>query len=61
MDATFADTNAGVMTGITQVDGKITAVTQRKVKAADMDESDVFVFYCGNATGYDASMGSVEI
>lgn len=61
MDATFADTNAGVMTGITQADGKITAVTQRKVKAADMDESDVFVFYCGNATGYDASMGSVEI
>ena len=59
MDAAYADTNAGVMTAITQVDGKITSVTQRKVKAADMDENDVFVFYCGDATGYP--MTSVEI
>lgn len=59
MDAAYADTNAGVMTAITQVDGKITSVTQRKVKAADLDETDVFVFYCGDATGYP--MTSVEI
>lgn len=59
MDAAYADTNAGVMTAITQVDGKITSVTQRKVKAADLDENDVFVFYCGDATGYP--MTSVEI
>ena len=61
MDATFADTNAGVVTGLVQADGKITSVTQRKVKAADLDESDVFVFYCGNATGYAADMGTVDI
>lgn len=61
MDATYADTNAGVVTGLTQVDGKVTSVTQRKVKSADLDETDVFVFYCGNATGYDASMGSVDL
>lgn len=59
MDATYADTNAGVMTAITQEDGKITSVTQRKIKAADMDENDVFVFYCGEATGY--TLTSVEI
>lgn len=61
MDATFADTNAGVVTGLVQTDGKITSVTQRKVKAADLDETDVFVFYCGNATGYAADMGTVDI
>lgn len=61
MDAEYADTNAGVMTAITQVDGKITSVTQRKIKSADLDENDVFVFYCGNATGYAADMNSVEI
>lgn len=61
MDATFADTNAGVVTGLVQADGKITSVTQRKVKAADLDESDVFVFYCGNATGYAADMSTVDI
>lgn len=61
MDATYADTNAGVVTGLVQTDGKITSVTQRKVKAADLDETDVFVFYCGNATGYSADMGSVDI
>lgn len=61
MDATFADTNAGVVTGLVQTDGKITSVTQRKVKAADLDETDVFVFYCGNATGYAADMNTVNI
>ena len=61
MDATFADTNAGVVTGLVQTDGKITSVTQRKVKAADLDEADVFVFYCGNATGYSADMNTVNI
>lgn len=61
MDATYADTNAGVVTGLVQTDGKITSVTQRKVKAADLDESDVFVFYCGNATGYAADMVTVNI
>lgn len=61
MDATYADTNAGVVTGLVQTDGKITSVTQRKVKAADLDESDVFVFYCGNATGYAADMATVNI
>lgn len=40
--------------------GAIT-VTKRKVKNADMDETDVFVFYCGNAEGYDASFTSVDI
>ena len=61
MDATFADTNAGVVTGLVQADGVITSVTQRKVKAADLDETDVFVFYCGNATGYSADMATVNI
>lgn len=61
MDATYADTNAGVVTGLVQTDGKITSVTQRKVKAADLDEADVFVFYCGNATGYAADMATVNI
>lgn len=61
MDAEYADTNAGVMTAITQVDGKITSVTQRKIKSADLDTDDVFVFYCGNATGYAADMNSIEI
>lgn len=61
MDATFADTNAGVVTGLVQADGKITSVTQRKVKAADLDESDIFVFYCGNATGYAADMSTVDL
>lgn len=49
MDAEYADTNAGVMTAITQVDGKITSVTQRKIKNADLDTDDVFVFYCGQS------------
>ena len=49
MDANYADTNAGVMTAITQVDGKITSVTQRKIKNADLDTDDVFVFYCGQS------------
>lgn len=37
------------------------SVTKRKVKNADMDETDVFVFYCGNASGYDASFSTVDI
>lgn len=37
------------------------SVTKRKVKNADMDETDVFVFYCGNASGYDTSFTSVDI
>ena len=61
MDATYADTNAGVVTALTQVDGKITSVTQRKIKSADLDETDVFVFYCGNAFGYDDEMKTVNI
>lgn len=61
MDASYADTNAGVVTGVVQENGKITSVTQRKVKAADIDESDIFVFYCGNASGYDPAMSSVTI
>lgn len=61
MDATYADTNAGVVAGIVQENGKITSVTQRKVKAADIDETDVFVFYCGNASGYDPAMATVTI
>lgn len=58
MDATFADTNAGVVTGLVQTDGKITSVIQRKVNFADLDDTDVFVFYCGNATGYAADKGN---
>ena len=42
----------GVMTAITQTGAKITSVTQRKIKPADMsnDSNDVFVFYCGTAS-----------
>lgn len=54
MDAEYADTNAGVMTAITQVDGKITSVTQRKIKNADLDPDDVFVFYCGQSPANSA-------
>lgn len=50
MDASYADTNEGVLTSITQVNGKITAATQRKVKMADMSDTDVFVFYYGITT-----------
>jgi hypothetical protein len=58
MDAEYAEAkDGGVMTAITQVDGKITSVTQRKIKPTDIsnDSDDVFVFYCGNASGYDAN------
>lgn len=60
MDYSAAD-NSGAMFGITQVNGKITGTTRRKIKNADLDTSDVFVFYCGNATGYDANMATVTI
>lgn len=50
MDASYTDTNESVLTSITQVDGKITAATQRKVKMADMSDTDVFVFYYGITT-----------
>lgn len=60
MDYSAAD-NSGAMFGITQVNGKITGTTRRKIKNADLDTSDVFVFYCGNATGYDENMATVTI
>lgn len=59
IDATFANTNAGVVTGLVQADGVITSVTQREVKAVDLDESDVF--YSGNATGYVEDMNTVNL
>ena len=40
--------------------GEIT-VTHRAIKHSDLDTTDVFVFYCGNATGYADDMKSVNI
>lgn len=61
MNATYADTNEGVVTGLVQAEGKITSVTRRKIKSADLDKEDIFVFYSGSATGYDVSMETVEV
>lgn len=49
LDKTIADTNAGVITAITQTDGVVSA-TQRKVKMADLSDTDTFIFYCGSST-----------
>lgn len=60
MDASIATGN-GIIDTITQTNGKITASTRRQIKNADLDTTDVFVFYCGNATGYDENMTTVTI
>lgn len=41
--------SGGIMTSLTQENGKITNVTQRKLKMVDFDETDTFIFYCGTA------------
>lgn len=57
-----SDGNTGMVSGVTQnaETGKIT-VSHRAITHADLDTNDVFVFYCGNATGYATDMASVEI
>lgn len=60
MDATIA-TGTGIIDTITQTNGKITASTRRQIKNADLDTADIFVFYCGNATGYDVNLNTVTI
>ena len=70
MNASFGETSLGentegaIVTGITQVNGTITTVTQRKVKNVDLDQNDVFVFYCGqspNNTAGEYVLTSVEL
>lgn len=41
--------DSGAIFGITQENGKITSTIRRKIKKADFDSNDVFVFYCGGA------------
>lgn len=55
----YTDEEDGVVATVTQTDGKI-SVTHKKVGVADLAD-EVFVFYCGNATGYADDMGSVDI
>ena len=61
MNGSLANGN-GLVETISQTSGKISA-TRRLIKPADVStaETDVFVFYCGNATGYDAAMNTVNI
>lgn len=55
----YTDEEDGVVATVTQADGKI-SVTHKKVGVADLAD-EVFVFYCGNASGYAEDMGSVNI
>ena len=57
--AGYTDEEDGVVATVTQTDGKI-SVTHKKVGVADLAD-EVFVFYCGNATGYADDMKSVNI
>lgn len=49
----------GFVTSVTQTKGQISA-TYKKVGVADLAD-EVFVFYCGNATGYADDMKTVTI
>lgn len=55
----YTDEEDGVVATVTQTDGKI-GVTHKKVGVADLAD-EVFVFYCGNATGYADDMKTVDI
>lgn len=50
------DGNDGIVSAVTQntETGKI-SVAHKKITMDEMDENEVFVFYCGNASGYDAN------
>lgn len=55
----YSDSENGVVATVSQTDGKIN-VTHKKVGVADLAD-EVFVFYCGNATGYAEDMKDVDI
>ena len=55
----YTDAENGVVAIVSQTDGKIN-VTHKKVGVADLAD-DVFIFYCGNATGYAEDMETVDI
>lgn len=55
----YSDSENGVVATVSQTDGKI-SVTHKKVGVADLAD-EVFVFYCGNATGYAEDMKTVTI
>lgn len=55
----YTDTEDGVVATVSQTNGKIN-VTHKKVGVADLAD-EVFVFYCGNATGYAEDMKTVAI
>ena len=55
----YSDSENGVVATVSQTDGKI-SVTHKKVGVADLAD-DVFIFYCGNATGYAEDMETVDI
>ena len=55
----YTDAENGVVATVSQTDGKIN-VTHKKVGVADLAD-DVFIFYCGNATGYADDMKTVDI
>ena len=58
-DLDYTDAENGVVATVSQTDGKI-SVTHKKVGVADLAD-EVFVFYCGNATGYADDMKTVTI
>lgn len=55
----YSDSENGVVATVSQTDGKIN-VTHKKVGVADLAE-EIFIFYCGNATGYAEDMKTVDI
>lgn len=56
-----SDGNTGMVSGVTQnaETGKIT-VAHRAITSADLDTDDIFVFYCGNASGYDSALATLD-
>lgn len=60
--AAVTSTGSGVVSDVSKntSTGAI-SITKRAVKNADMDTNDVFVFYCGNAEGYDEAFTTVDI
>ena len=60
---THVDKDAGMVSNVERDDNGTITVTHRAIKNADLDTSDIFVFYCGDAsaTGYDSNMSQVTI
>lgn len=60
--AAATSTGSGLVSEVSKnTENGAISITKRAVKNADMDTNDVFVFYCGNAEGYDASFTTVDI